>query len=81
MHERDVYEALGRYLDAAARLTAAGSHADAALVSEAVYAKLAYQNLLDAYLLGLRVSGRRTRESLELALAAVSTSSTNDGRR
>jgi len=54
----DVYEALGRYLAAAAKLEELGSSASPSLLIEVADAKLAYQNLLDAFVLRLRIAER-----------------------
>lgn len=66
MRKEDVYDALGRLLEAAAALTAAGPDADPELRSNLVAAKLEYENCYEAFMLGLNIAGRRTREAIEL---------------
>jgi hypothetical protein len=66
MRRRDVYEALGRCLEAAAALAQAGPDPDPQLRSKFVAAKLEYENCYEAYMLGMKIAGRRTLEAIEL---------------
>ena len=65
MSQRDVYEALRRYLDACAALATAQDASIADLRTVVAAAQLEYQNRLGAFVLKLKAPGRRTLESIE----------------
>ncbi|HWB81180.1 MAG TPA: hypothetical protein VG755_39725 [Nannocystaceae bacterium] len=60
-----MYDALGRLLEAAAAVSDAGPDPDPQLRSNLAAAKLEYENCYEAFMLGLNVAGRRTRESIQ----------------